>query len=165
MPRRKASENPSTKSVTSAETTDLPVSPRTTRKRGTAGRAGKAGTRKGKYNAAGERIDGIFFHSRAEGERYLQLKALQEQGEIENLKLQPSYECVVKNQKITTYRADFKYDVIDDRGHTIKAVVEDVKGMLTDIYKLKKKLVEACYDIKILEIPAKDVSKWEGRVG
>lgn len=165
MPRRKASENLSIKSAMSVETKETPASLRTTRKRGTAGRVGKAGTRKGKYNAAGERIDGIFFHSKAEGERYLQLKVLQEQGEIENLKLQPPYECIVKNQKITTYRADFKYDVIDDRGHIIKSVIEDVKGMITDIYKLKKKLVEACYDIKILEIPAKDIPKWEGRVG
>jgi hypothetical protein len=55
--------------------------------------------------------------------------------------------------------------VIDDRGQTIKTVVEDVKGMVTDIYKIKKKLVEACYDVKIIEIPAKDVAKWEGIVG
>jgi hypothetical protein len=171
MPNRKAErtvmigQNISIKSAESAETVDSPASPRTTRKRGTAGRAGKAGTRKGKYNAAGERIDGIFFHSKAEGVRYLQLKAMQEQGKIENLTLQPPYECVVKNQKITTYRADFKYLVVDDRGYAIKVVVEDVKGMLTDIYKLKKKLVEACYDIKILEIPAKDVEKWDGRLG
>lgn len=165
MPRKKSPENPSIKLATSAETPETPATPRTTRKRGTVGRVGRAGTRKGKYNAAGERIDGIFFHSKAEGQRYLQLKALQEKGEIENLKLQPAYECVVKNKKITTYRADFKYDVIDDRGHVIKSVVEDVKGMLTDIYKLKKKLVEACYDIKILEIPAKDIPKWDDVAG
>jgi hypothetical protein len=165
MPRKKPILNPSSKSAKSVVTPETPASPPTTRKRGTAGRVGKAGARRGKYNAAGERIDGIFFHSKAEGVRYLQLKAMQERGEIESLILQPSYECVVKNQKITTYRSDFKYDVIDDRGHTIKTVVEDVKGMVTDIYKIKKKLVEACFDVKIIEIPAKDVAKWEGIVG
>jgi hypothetical protein len=156
---------PLRKSVEFVGTPDSPASPPTTRKRGSAGRAGKAGVRKGKYNAAGERIDGIFFHSKAEGTRYRQLKKLQEDGHIENLILQPPYECVVKNHKITTYRADFKYYIVDDRGHTMRIVVEDVKGMVTDIYKLKKKLVEACFNIEILEIPAKDIEKWEGRVG
>lgn len=165
MPRRKSILNPSSKSAKSVVTPETPASPPTTRKRGTAGRAGKAGTRKGKYNAAGERVDGIFFHSKAESVRYLQLKAMQERGEIDSLILQPSYECVVKNHKITTYRSDFKYCVIDDRGQTIKTVVEDVKGMVTDIYKIKKKLVEACFDVKIIEIPAKDIAKWEGIVG
>ena len=165
MPRKKPTLNPSSKSAKSAVTPEIPASPQTLRKRGTAGRAGKVGVRKGKYNAAGERIDGIFFHSKAEGIRYLQLKAMQERGEIENLILQPPYECVVRNQKITTYRSDFKYCVIDDRGHTIKTVVEDVKGMITEVYKIKKKLVEACFDIKIIEIPAKDVAKWEGVIG
>jgi hypothetical protein len=165
MPRRKSILNPSSKSAKSVVTPETPASPPTTRKRGTAGRAGKAGTRRGKYNAAGERVDGIFFHSKAESVRYLQLKAMQEQGEIDSLILQPSYECVVKNHKITTYRSDFKYCVIDDRGQTIKTVVEDVKGMVTDIYKIKKKLVEACFDVKIIEIPAKDIAKWEGIVG
>jgi hypothetical protein len=165
MPRRKSILNPLSKSAESVVTPETPASPPTTRKRGTAGRAGKVGTRRGKYNAAGERVDGIFFHSKAESVRYLQLKAMQERGEIDSLILQPSYECVVKNHKITTYRSDFKYCVIDDRGQTIKTVVEDVKGMVTDIYKIKKKLVEACFDVKIIEIPAKDIAKWEGIVG
>lgn len=166
MPRKKeATSVPLRKSVEFVGTPEAPTSPPTTRKRGSAGRVGKAGARKGKYNAAGERVDGIFFHSKAEATRYRQLKKLEEAGEIENLVLQPPFECVVKNQKVTTYRADFKYYVIDDRGHTMKIVVEDVKGMLTDIYKLKKKLVEACFSVQILEIPAKDIEKWEGRVG
>jgi hypothetical protein len=165
MPRKKPILNPSSKSAKSVVTPETPASPPTTQKRGTAGRVGKVGTRRGKYNAAGERVDGIFFHSKAESVRYLQLKAMQERGEIESLILQPSYECVVKNHKITTYRSDFKYCVIDDRGQTTKTVIEDVKGMVTDIYKIKKKLVEACFDVKIIEIPAKDVAKWEGIVG
>lgn len=43
-------------------------------------------------------------------------------------------------------------------------MIEDVKGMVTDVYKIKKKLVEAVHRIQIQEIPAKDVPKWEGMV-
>ena len=32
--------------------------------------------------------------------------------------------------------------------------------MITDMYKLKKKLVEATEGIRIKEIPAKDIPKW-----
>ena len=39
-------------------------------------------------------------------------------------------------------------------------VYEDVKGYKTDVYKLKKKLVEACYKgTKIIEISPKPYSK------
>ena len=165
MPRRKrVLIPPSEKAAQSAEAKEKPATPRTTQKRGTAGRAGKAGTRRGKYNAAGERIDGIFFHSKAEGQRYIQLKELVKYGAIERLELQPSFECTVKNKKITTYRADFRYQVLDDRGYAIKEVVEDVKGMITDVYKIKKKLVEACFEMEIIEIPAKDVLKWANKI-
>jgi hypothetical protein len=125
----------------------------------------KAPSRKGKYNAAGLRIDGIFFHSKAEGERYVQLKALLADGTIERLMLQPSFDCVVNNSKVCQYRADFEYDIVDERGSVIRTVIEDVKGMRTDIYKIKKKLVEACFGMRILEIPSRDVSKWKGLTG
>ena len=137
----------------------------TSPKRGTAGTAGKKSGRKGKYNAAGLRIDGIFFHSKAEGERYEQLKELLASGAIDGLRLQPPFDCTVNNRKVCTYRADFQYDIVDDRGSVIRTVIEDVKGMITDIYKIKKKLVEACYDVKILEIPSKKVGEWKDRTG
>lgn len=142
-----------------------PRSRRTSPKRGTAGTAGKGSGRKGKYNAAGLRIDGIFFHSKAEGERYEQLKELLASGAIDGLRLQPPFDCTVNNRKVCVYKADFQYDVIDDRGFVIRTVIEDVKGMITDIYKIKKKLVEAVYDVKILEIPSKKVGEWKGRTG
>lgn len=140
-----------------------PRSRRTSPKRGTAGTVGSG--RKGKYNAAGLRIDGIFFHSKAEGERYEQLKELLASGAIDGLRLQPPFDCTVNNRKVCVYKADFQYDVIDDRGSVIRTVIEDVKGMITDIYKIKKKLVEAVYDVKILEIPSKKVGEWKGKTG
>lgn len=164
MPRsltqKPKSSSPSKRNAKSVAVSDTQTSPPTSPKRGSAGRAGKVGTRRGKYNAAGERVDGIFFHSKSESVRYLQLKALRDDNVIDNLELQPSFDCLVNNIKVCAYRADFRYDIIDDRGYSIRTVVEDVKGMITPEYRIKKKLVEACYDMKVIEIPAKDVLKW-----
>jgi len=99
-----------------------------------------------KYNAIKTKLDGITFASKAEAKRYAELKLLAQAGVISNLILQPRFDCVVANVKICTYVADFMYL---ERG---KQVTEDVKGVKTPVYKLKKKLVEAIHNIKITEI-------------
>ena len=66
-------------------------------------------------------------------------------GMATNLKLQPKFVCMVNDKKICTYRADFKYL---ENG---KLVVEDTKGFRTPVYRLKKKLVEALFNIEIVE--------------
>ena len=100
-------------------------------------------------------IDGIKFDSNREGQRYLDLKMLERAGEIKNLRLQ--YKFVLQDgyvgpsgKKIRpiTYIADFVY--WDVRKGCI--VVEDSKGMRTDVYKLKKKLFEFKYGMPINEI-------------
>ena len=115
-----------------------------------------------KYNANGRRIDGYWFASDSEAKRYEQLKIMVEEGVIDKLELQPEYKIMLKNQHITTYRGDFRYAVLDDMGRIKKVVLEDVKGMVTDVYLIKKKLVEAEYGIKIIEIPASKVNQWAG---
>ena len=115
-----------------------------------------------KYNAQGKRIDGQWFASQAEAERYLQLRQMQTEGVIDNLELQPEYKLFIKGVHICSYRGDFRYAVME-RGLVQSVVLEDVKGMITDVYVIKKKMVEAEYGIKINEIPAKDVKNWAGR--
>ena len=115
-----------------------------------------------KYNANGRRIDGKFFASEAEADRYIQLMTMQATGKIEKLETQPKYPIDIKGIHITLYRADFRYVVFDPAGRP-GLVVEDVKGMITDAYVLKKKLVEAQYGFKIHEIPARKVAEWAGR--
>lgn len=117
-------------------------------------------TRKGKYNAKGEHVDGHWFASGAEAKRYLQLVAMAEQEKISRLELQPSYQIMVKGKHIANYRADFRYAVLTDSGSIGGIVVEDVKGMVTDVYTMKKKLVEALYELEINEIPAGKVEHW-----
>lgn len=75
----------------------------------------------------------------------MQLKLLQKQGLISDLQEQVKYPIVWNGVKVCTYIADFKYQEGD------KEVIEDVKGMITAIYRLKKKLMKACYNIEILE--------------
>ena len=92
-----------------------------------------------KYKAVRTEVDGITFDSKREAARYMELMLLQRAGEIERLELQPKYDCIVNGRKICTYRADFRYFTKES------SVVEDVKGMKTAVYRLKKKLVEALY--------------------
>ena len=98
-----------------------------------------------KYRNKKVQIDRYVFDSIAEGARYRELALLERAGKIKNLELQPRFllqEGFKKNGK--TYRkieyiADFKYE---ENG---KIVVEDVKGMQTDVFKLKHKLFEHKY--------------------
>tara|TARA_R110002020_G_C16263217_1_gene770632 strand:- start:1208 stop:1519 length:312 start_codon:yes stop_codon:yes gene_type:complete len=98
-----------------------------------------------KYRAVKTVVDGIKFDSKAEARRYSNLKILEGVGDISDLELQPRYDLVINGIKVGFYKADFRY--IQD-GDTI---VEDVKGMKTPIYNLKKKMIKAIYGIDILE--------------
>jgi gp72 family protein len=106
-----------------------------------------------KYRAKKTEIDGIKFDSKKEAKRYIVLKALEGKGEIEKLMLQPRFllqEGFRKNGKAyrkIEYVADFMYE------QDGKLIIEDVKGIKTDVYKLKQKLFEKRYqDLTIKEI-------------
>lgn len=104
--------------------------------------------KRSKYSAIKTEVDGYIFHSRKEAARYQELKFLEMAGEISDLNMQEKYPCEVNGKLICTYYADFEYiTTADMMRHT-----EDVKGYKTDVYQLKKKLVEAIYKIKIEEV-------------
>jgi len=104
--------------------------------------------RKSKYAAIPTVVDGIRFASKREARRYGELRLLERAGEIASLELQPTFPCVVSGAKVCTYIADFAYT--SEAG---KRVVEDVKGVKTPVYRLKKKLVEAIYqNVTIVEV-------------
>lgn len=87
------------------------------------------------------------FDSKREAERFKDLDILYKANVISHLKLQPSFKIEVKGQKICTYKADFSY--LDEKG---REIIEDVKGVKTPVYRIKKKLVEAIFDVKITEV-------------
>jgi hypothetical protein len=101
-----------------------------------------------KYRNIKTEVDGIVFDSKAEARRYMELRLLEKANEISDLRLQYPFECKINEKKICTYRADFDYFEGD------QWVVEDVKGFRTQVYKLKKKLVEALHGIEIREVRA-----------
>lgn len=106
-----------------------------------------------KYGNKKVEVDGHRFDSMKEAKRYRELKALQDRGEISNLRMQIPYE-LVPHQKIdgkvversVVYYADFVYDY---KGST---VVEDTKGFKTPEYIIKRKLMLKVYGIRINEI-------------
>lgn len=104
--------------------------------------------RKSKYNNKPVERDGIKFASKREARRYHNLCLLQRAGEISELELQPKYDLVVEGMKVCSYVGDFRYLL-----HR-KRIVEDVKSPATaknPVYRLKKKLMQACHGITILE--------------
>lgn len=106
-----------------------------------------------KFNARKTVVDGITFDSAREARRYQELKLRERAGEIIGLRRQvrfeliPSFECDGKHYRSATYIADFTYT----DAKTGKKIVEDVKGMRTDVYRLKAKLFAYKYGVSILE--------------
>ena len=98
-------------------------------------------------------LDGVKFHSKKEGNRYLELKYLKLAKKISYLELQPEFiihdpfEHNGKKIRAIKYIADFQYI---ENGIT---VVEDVKGFKTPIYNLKKKMFLKRYgnEVKFIE--------------
>lgn len=98
--------------------------------------------KKNKFNAKSIVIDGHRFPSLKEAQRYNELKLLVKAGKIKNLELQPKFEIIPKQKyrgktlRKAEYTPDFKYLDIDNN----EWVIEEVKGMPTVDYVLRKKL-------------------------
>lgn len=107
-----------------------------------------------KYHNRKTTVDGKTFDSMLEAKRYRELNLMEHAGEIFQLELQPVFILIPKFKKNgktyreVTYRADFAYTDKND-----KYIVEDVKGVKTPLYRLKKKLFEYTYpQLEIKEI-------------
>lgn len=102
-----------------------------------------------KYGNRRTEVDGISFASKAEAKRYGELKLLERAGKIAGLRLQPRFAVVINDVHCFTYVADFGYrdsrEIIDRSKREVSETIEDVKGVETALFKLKKKCVEATY--------------------
>lgn len=104
-----------------------------------------------KYHAKKTVVDGIEFDSAKEAKRYAKLRALEDAGKIQGLRLQvpfelvPSFECDGVKYRGMKYIADFVYY------RDGKQVVEDTKGWKTAEYRMKKKLMAYVNHINIEE--------------
>ena len=83
--------------------------------------------------------------SAKEARRCNDLHLLQRAGQISGLEIQRPYDIAVNGKKICRYVADFTYT---EKG---AFTVEDVKGMRTREYAIKRKLMSAVFGIEVRE--------------
>ena len=108
-----------------------------------------------KYRSRKTEIGNITFDSKAEANRYKELKLLEKAGVISRLELQPKFELQPsfkkkgKAYRAINYIADFMYC---DKEKGNKMIVEDVKGFETKDFKIKRKMFEYQYDNLTLEL-------------
>lgn len=104
-----------------------------------------------KYRSRKVVIDGNTFPSKKEGSRWQQLRLLEQQGAIQELKRQvrfvlaPAVKILGRNRPPLRYYADFVY---------LRAgvqVVEDTKGVITETYRIKRHLMATVHGIEIQE--------------
>lgn len=101
-------------------------------------------------------MDGQKFDSMKEAARYQELKLLERAGEIRDLKRQVPFVVIPAQyddkgkllEREVKYVADFTYV---EKGRLTRTV-EDVKGLKTDVYKIKRKLMLYRNGIRIKEI-------------
>ena len=96
-----------------------------------------------KYKNKKIKIDGHYFDSIKESKYYEELKLRLMAGDILGFCLQPKF--ILSNS--ISYIADF---IVFEKDKTI---IVDVKGIKTDVYKLKKKLFKEKYpELEIIEV-------------
>lgn len=122
-----------------------------------------------KYHNKKVTVDGITFDSKKEARRYNELRLLERAGEISNLQRQVKFLLIPTQveqferfsektgkklkdgqrviEKECAYYADFVYT--DKFG---KTVVEDTKGIETEAYRIKRKLMLFLNQIQIKQI-------------
>lgn len=125
--------------------------------------------RRSKYGNRKTVVDGMTFDSKKEANRFRELQLLERAGKITALQRQVKYVLIPTQREFSneiykkgahqghfkpgkvlekecSYIADFAY--IQDGAY----VVEDTKGVRTEAYKIKRKLMLERYGIKILEV-------------
>lgn len=108
--------------------------------------------RKEKYHRRKVTVDGITFDSVKEADRYGELQVLEKAGKISGLERQKRFVLIPAQrgdgkivERACTYTADFCY--WENGEH----VVEDCKGVKTEVYRIKKKLMLFVHGIRIRE--------------
>lgn len=96
-----------------------------------------------KYNAKPTVVDGIRFDSQAEAARYGELRLLEQAGKIRDLRIHRRFELIPafttnmgRRVRAVSYESDFTYY---ESGYKA-LVVEDVKGVRTSVYVVKRAL-------------------------
>ena len=111
--------------------------------------------KKNKYRNQKVEVDGITFHSRKEAKFYSDLLIKKNAKLITDFEKQVQYDIRVNDIHIAKYFLDFKVINLDGSINYYDVKGKDKvsgKWITTDVFALKKKLVEAIYGIKIEKI-------------
>jgi hypothetical protein len=95
-----------------------------------------------KFHAKPTELDGIKFPSKLEARRYAELQVLRAAGEVLFFLRQVPFHLPGG----VTYRVDFQIFWTDGR-----VSFEDAKGVATEVYRIKRRQVEALYPVTIEE--------------
>lgn len=98
---------------------------------------------KHKFRAIRTELDGIKFASRKEAKRYRELRLLEKSGELLFFLRQVPFHLPANVKYVCDFLCFWKDETV---------TVEDVKGIKTPLYILKKKQVEATYPVSITEV-------------
>jgi hypothetical protein len=101
--------------------------------------------RQQKYGNVITTVDGIKFHSKREAAYYSELKLREKAGEVYEVELQRPYALTIDGRLICTYIADFVF--FDQTVMRTRCI--DVKGMETDLFKIKRKLMKAIHNVEV----------------
>lgn len=122
--------------------------------------------RSSKYHSEECTIDGETFDSRREARRWMDLRLLQQAGEIRDLRRQVKFVLIptqrepdeigprggVKPGKVIEKEASYIADFVYTDARTGEMIVEDSKGFRTDAYILKRKMMLFVHGIRITEV-------------
>ncbi len=114
--------------------------------------------KRNKFNAQKIELDGMTFDSKKEHKRYIELKAMQQRGEIFGLEHHTKFELAPKtklegekrSKPALRYFADFTYYISSG-----EYIVEDVKSAATRklaSYRNKKHLMKTVFNIDVREV-------------
>ena len=105
-----------------------------------------------KFKAVKTEVDGVIFDSKAEARRYGQLIMLERAGQIRHLERQvvfvlaPAVILNGRRKPALRYVADFKYYDFKK----LNFVIEDVKGVITPLFRVKQHLMKHLMGIDVL---------------
>jgi len=105
----------------------------------------RASKKKSKYKNKKLKVNGSWYDSKAEYKREQYLIRQQNAGIICDLVRQVVFSIDVNKIHVCKYIADWSY-FVPSMG---VSVIEDFKGLETDTFRLKKKLMKACHGIDI----------------
>lgn len=108
-----------------------------------------------KFGAKKTIIGDLKFDSKKEADYYCKLvllkNAKEESERVIDIELQPRFDIIINDVNIGFYKADFKVKYADGKEKVID-VKGHKQGCAYQLFRLKKKLVEALYNIQIIEV-------------